>query len=109
MFWSRENFEKPGVERGGQKVQGRLIFFNEPSDVNKATSRQWLKKARKIQWDEKKGRLYRLKWRVKNAARGITTRHNNRKRQRVTTGAVTRLPLREAILLNEKRITHKGK
>jgi hypothetical protein len=66
MFRSGANFEKPELNVVGKKFKDALVFFNEPSDANKATSRRWLKKAREIQWDYKnivqgKGGLYRLK------------------------------------------------
>jgi hypothetical protein len=66
MFWSGADFEEPELNVVGKKFMDASVFFNEPSEINKASLRRWLKKAKEIQWDYKnivrrKGKLERLK------------------------------------------------
>src|SRR5690554_552313 len=65
MFWSGADFEEPGLNVVGKKFKDASVFYNEPSEVDKAALSRWLKKAAQIQWDYKnlmrKGRLERVK------------------------------------------------
>jgi hypothetical protein len=65
MFWSGKDFDEPGLNVVGQKFKDASVFYNDVSEVRKATLKRWLTKARKIQWDYKnlirrKGRLERV-------------------------------------------------
>jgi uncharacterized protein YdhG (YjbR/CyaY superfamily) len=66
MFWSGADFDEAALDVVGKKFKDASIFFNEPSEIRKTDLKQWLKKAKEIQWDYKnivkrKGRLERLK------------------------------------------------
>lgn len=53
MFWSGADFEEPALNVVGKKFKDASIFFNDACEVDKASLKRWLKKAREIQWDYK--------------------------------------------------------
>jgi hypothetical protein len=66
MFWSGADFEEDKLEPGTGKFKDASINYTFPDQVNLASLKRWLKKAREIQWDYKnvvkrKGVLERLK------------------------------------------------
>ncbi|MGF1531527.1 MAG: DUF1801 domain-containing protein [Puniceicoccaceae bacterium] len=64
MFWSGADFGEAGLKIVGKKFKDASVFYNNPSEVNRAELQRWLAKARRIQWDYKnlmkKGRLEKL-------------------------------------------------
>jgi len=65
LFWSGQSFDEPTLQPEGS-FKAAEIRYTDISQVNKKHLAQWLKKARKIQWDYKnivkrKGILERLK------------------------------------------------
>lgn len=66
MFWSGAGFNEPKLNVVGQRFKDASVFYSEPSAIEIAPLRRWLKKAKAIQWDYKnivrrRGRLIRLK------------------------------------------------
>ena len=66
MFWSGADFEENDLNIRGVKFKDASIFYNNFSEINVENLKNWLKKAREIQWDYKnivkrKGKLERLK------------------------------------------------
>lgn len=66
MFWSGADFEENDLNIRGVKFKDASIFYNNFAEINVCNLKNWLKKAREIQWDYKnivkrKGKLERLK------------------------------------------------
>ncbi len=61
LFWSGQSFDEKTLQKEGSfKAAG--VKYSEVSQINKADIKNWLKKARDIQWDyknivKKKGKL----------------------------------------------------
>ncbi|OGS62950.1 MAG: hypothetical protein A2X07_11590 [Flavobacteria bacterium GWF1_32_7] len=65
MFWSGKSFEEDKLNVLGGKFQDASIFYNSFNEINTTDLKNWLKKAKEIQWDYKnivkrKGILERL-------------------------------------------------
>lgn len=65
LFWSGQSFEEEGLEKEGS-FKAAEVRYTSADQVNTASLKRWLAKARNIQWDYKnlvrrKGRLERLK------------------------------------------------
>jgi hypothetical protein len=66
MFWSGADFNEEKLVPGTGKFKDASIFYNNVAEVNSQDLKDWLGKARNIQWDYKnivkrKGQLLRLK------------------------------------------------
>jgi len=66
MFWSGKSFEEEKLNVLGAKFQDASIFYNSVDEINITDLKNWLQKAKSIQWDYKnivkrKGILERLK------------------------------------------------
>lgn len=66
MFWSGADFEESALNIVGKRFKDASIIYREASAVEIGPLRQWLKKAKAIQWDYKnivrrRGQLVRLK------------------------------------------------
>lgn len=65
LFWSGQSFNEPNLKPEGS-FKAAEARYTEADQINLAELRQWLEKARDIQWDYKnivkrKGKLERLK------------------------------------------------
>lgn len=65
LFWSGQSFEEPALQDEGS-FKAAEARYADVADVDVASLRRWLGKARDIQWDYKnivkrKGKLERLK------------------------------------------------
>lgn len=66
MFWSGASFNEEKLNVLGKKFKDASIFYTTIHEIVPNDIKQWLKKAREIQWDyqniaKKKGQLDRLK------------------------------------------------
>jgi len=65
MFWSGADFEEDGLKVRGGKFKDASVFYNSVSEIDTASLKRWLEKAKTIQWDYKnlvkrKGVLLRI-------------------------------------------------
>jgi uncharacterized protein YdhG (YjbR/CyaY superfamily) len=66
MFWSGKSFDEDKLNVLGGKFQDASIFYNSVDEIDTNDLKNWLQKAKEIQWDYKnivkrKGVLQRLK------------------------------------------------
>ncbi|WP_026724968.1 DUF1801 domain-containing protein [Flavobacterium sasangense] len=66
MFWSGKSFDEDKLNVLGGKFQDASIFYNSVDEIDTNDLKNWLQKAKEIQWDYKnivkrKGILERLK------------------------------------------------
>lgn len=66
MFWSGASFDEESLNIQGKKFKDASVFYNNTSEIEVDTLKNWLEKAKEIQWDYKnlvkrKGKLERLK------------------------------------------------
>lgn len=66
LFWSGKSFEEDKLNVLGGKFQDASIFYNSVEEIDSTDLKNWLQKAKEIQWDYKnivkrKGVLERLK------------------------------------------------
>ncbi|CAM3914006.1 hypothetical protein FLCU109888_08525 [Flavobacterium cucumis] len=66
MFWSGKSFDEDKLNVLGVKFQDASIFYNSVKEIDTTDLKNWLQKAKEIQWDyknivKKKGVLERLK------------------------------------------------
>ncbi|MBN9293660.1 MAG: DUF1801 domain-containing protein [Flavobacteriia bacterium] len=65
MFWSGADFEEDELKVRGGKFKDASVFYNSVSEIDTASLKRWLEKAKSIQWDYKnlikrKGVLLRI-------------------------------------------------
>lgn len=65
LFWSGQSFEEPGLKKEGSFMAAEARYVSV-DDVDVEALKQWLTKARDIQWDyrnivKRRGKLVRLK------------------------------------------------
>ncbi len=66
MFWSGADFSEEKLRPGTGKFKDASILYNATSEIDGNDLKDWLKKAKDIQWDYKnivkhKGQLFRIK------------------------------------------------
>lgn len=66
MFWSGADFDEEKLQQGSGKFKDASILYTSVDQIKLSEIKQWLEKARNIQWDyrnivKRKGRLERLK------------------------------------------------
>ncbi len=66
MFWSGADFSEQKLRPGNGKFKDASILYNTTSEIDDNDLKDWLKKAKEIQWDYKnivkhKGQLFKIK------------------------------------------------